>query len=95
MRLYLKVDFSGKSYVLFISLMCLFNHAMHKTAFFIIKLWCIIEILKLQNVTSVRIHDVRLGSGKKFYCTYWKKALKLAWFGWGDTRKPGFLIVTS
>ena len=41
---------------------------MHKTTFFIIKLWCIIEMLssKLQNVTSTSFHDVRSGSRKSF-----------------------------
>ena len=38
---------------------------MHKTTFFIIKLWCIIEILSFK-VTSVSFRDIRLGSGKSF-----------------------------
>ena len=33
LRRALKVDCNDKSHVLFISYMCLFNHAMHKTTF--------------------------------------------------------------
>ena len=38
---------------------------MHKTTFFIIKLWCIIEILSYK-VTSVSIRDVKSGATKSF-----------------------------
>ena len=43
-------------------------YAMHKTTFFIIKLWYISEILsfKVTNVTIASFRDVRLGSGKSF-----------------------------
>ena len=48
--------------------MCLFNHAMHKTTFYIIKLWCIIEIISWK-VTKPHLRKytyVRSGSGKSF-----------------------------
>ena len=49
---------------------------------FIIKLWCIIEILSFK-VTKRQVSVMSDRDPEKFYCThcsYWQKALKLALF---------------
>ena len=70
--------------------MCLFNHAMHKTTFYIIKLLCI-KAAKLQNVTSVSICDVRSGSGKSFIVRIvLEEGTKTRLVEQGDTRKHDF-----
>ena len=73
---------------------------MHKTTFFIIKLWCIVEILsckvtkrhfrKYTYVTSDRAPEKVL-----LYVLYWRKALKLTlfWAGRYVQESPIFLLL--